>query len=130
MCTHLSTCIPSNEHKHIFMRMFLLTIHTYIQFSEYVINVRLQCDFMKYLFITSTHSTITHRSFHISSKLDFFIGVEMVMRHALICVKELFRSPLMTFILILMMYSNFSVTVYGAHDHVHIFSDFRLVNVY
>jgi hypothetical protein len=29
-----------------------------------------------------------------------------------------------------MMYNNFSVTVYGALDHVHIFSDFRLVNVY
>ena len=27
-------------------------------------------------------------------------------------------------------YSNFSVTVYGALDHVHIFSDFILVNVY
>jgi hypothetical protein len=30
----------------------------------------------------------------------------------------------------LMMYNNFSVTVYGALDHVHIFSDFPLVNVY
>jgi hypothetical protein len=29
----------------------------------------------------------------------------------------------------LMMYNNFSVTVYGALDHVHI-SDFLLVNVY
>jgi len=29
-----------------------------------------------------------------------------------------------------MMYNNFSVTVYGAVDHVHIFSDFRLVNIY
>jgi hypothetical protein len=40
------------------------------------------------------------------------------------------RSPLMTFMGPLMMYSNFSVTVYGALGHVHIFSDFRLVNVY
>ena len=36
----------------------------------------------------------------------------------------------MTFIGPLMMYDNISVTVYGALDHVHIFSDFRLVNVY
>ena len=36
----------------------------------------------------------------------------------------------MTFIRPLMMYNNFSVTVYGALDHVHIFSDFRLVNVH
>ena len=37
----------------------------------------------------------------------------------------------MTFIGPLMIYDNFSVTVYGALDHVHIiFSDFRLVNVY
>jgi hypothetical protein len=28
------------------------------------------------------------------------------------------------------MYNNFSVTVYGALDHVHIFSDFRLVYVH
>jgi hypothetical protein len=36
----------------------------------------------------------------------------------------------MTFIGPLMMYNNFSVTVYGAldHVHVHVFSDFRLVN--
>ena len=27
--------------------------------------------------------------FHISSKFDFFIGVDMVMCHALICVKEI-----------------------------------------
>jgi hypothetical protein len=32
----------------------------------------------------------------------------------------------MTFIGPLMMYNNFSVTVYGALDHVHIFSDFPL----
>jgi hypothetical protein len=30
--------------------------------------------------------------FHISSKFDFFIGVEMVMCHALICVKEIHQS--------------------------------------
>ena len=36
----------------------------------------------------------------------------------------------MTFIGPLVMYDNFSVTVYGALDHVHIVSDFRLVNVY
>ena len=36
----------------------------------------------------------------------------------------------MTLIGPLMMYNNFSVTVYGALNHVHIFSDFRLVNVY
>ena len=36
----------------------------------------------------------------------------------------------MTFIGPLMMYDNISVTVYGALDHVHIFSDFRFVNVY
>ena len=36
----------------------------------------------------------------------------------------------MTFMGPLMMYCNFSVTVYGALDHVHIFSDFRLVNVH
>jgi hypothetical protein len=36
----------------------------------------------------------------------------------------------MTFIGPLMMYNNFCVTVYGALNHVHIFSDFRLVNVY
>ena len=29
-----------------------------------------------------------------------------------------------------MMYDNIFVTVYGALDHVHIFSDVRLVNVY
>ena len=29
-----------------------------------------------------------------------------------------------------MMYDNFSVTVYGALDYVHIVSDFRLVNVH
>ena len=28
------------------------------------------------------------------------------------------------------MYNNVSATVYGALDHVHIFCDFRLVNVY
>ena len=28
------------------------------------------------------------------------------------------------------MFNNFSAMVYGALDHVHIFSDFRLVNVY
>jgi hypothetical protein len=39
------------------------------------------------------------------------------------------KGPLMTFIGPLMMYNNFSVTVYGALDHVHIFCDFRLVNV-
>jgi hypothetical protein len=33
----------------------------------------------------------------------------------------------MTFIGPLMMDSNFSYTVYGALDHVHIFSDFLLV---
>ena len=112
------------------MRLFLLTIHTYIQFSVYVINFRLQCDFIiKSPVYYFDARTITHKSFHISSKLDFFIGVEMVMRHAFICVIE-FRGPLMTSIWILMMYNNFSVTVYGAHDRVHIFSDFRLVNVY
>ena len=36
----------------------------------------------------------------------------------------------MTFMGPLMMYDNISVTVYGALDHVHIFSDVRLVNVY
>ena len=36
----------------------------------------------------------------------------------------------MTFIGPLMMYDNISVTVYGALDHIHIFSDFRLVDVY
>jgi hypothetical protein len=30
--------------------------------------------------------------FHISSKFDFFIGVDMVMCHALICVKEIHQS--------------------------------------
>jgi len=30
--------------------------------------------------------------FHISSKFDFFIGVDMVMSHALICVKEIHQS--------------------------------------
>ena len=30
--------------------------------------------------------------FHISSKFDFFIGVEMVMCHALICVKEIHQT--------------------------------------
>jgi hypothetical protein len=33
----------------------------------------------------------------------------------------------MPFIRPLMMYDNFSVTVYGAVDHVHILSDYRLV---
>ena len=41
-----------------------------------------------------------------------------------------FVNMWMTFIGPLMMYNNFSVTVYGALDHVYIFSDFRLVNVY
>ena len=36
----------------------------------------------------------------------------------------------MIFIGPLMMYNNFSVTVYGALDHVHTISDFRLVKVY
>jgi len=38
----------------------------------------------------------------------------------------------MSFIGPLMMYNNFSVTVYGALDHVHIYiySDFLLVNVF
>jgi hypothetical protein len=35
----------------------------------------------------------------------------------------------MTFIGPLVMYNNFSVTVYGALDNVHIISDFRHVNV-
>jgi len=30
--------------------------------------------------------------FHISSKFDFFIGLEMVMCHALICVKGIYQS--------------------------------------
>jgi hypothetical protein len=30
--------------------------------------------------------------FHISSQFDLFIGVDMVMCHALICVKEIYQS--------------------------------------
>ena len=52
---------------------------------------------MKSPVITSTGSIINtghnYRSFHISSKLDFFIGVEMVMcRYALIFVNEIHQS--------------------------------------
>jgi len=36
----------------------------------------------------------------------------------------------MTFIGPLIMHNNFFATVYEALDHVHIFSDFRLVNEY
>ena len=32
-----------------------------------------------------------HILFHISSKFDFFIGVDMVMCHSLICIKEIHR---------------------------------------
>ena len=30
--------------------------------------------------------------FHISSKFDFYIGVDMVMCHALLCIKEIHQS--------------------------------------
>ena len=48
------------------------------------------------IYILSTISNLgdnyQHMLFHISSKFDFFIGVEIVMCHALICVKEIHQS--------------------------------------
>jgi hypothetical protein len=53
------------------------------------------CDYFCLLFhlimINDLSSSIC-MLFHISSKFDFFIGVEMVMCHALICVKEIHQS--------------------------------------
>ena len=33
-----------------------------------------------------------HELFHISSNFDFFIGVDMIMCHVLICVKKIIQS--------------------------------------
>ena len=42
--------------------------------------------------LLSTMNKLYNNLFHISFKFDFFIGVEMVMCHALICVKEIYQS--------------------------------------
>jgi hypothetical protein len=47
--------------------------------------------------------------FHISSKFDFFIGVEMVMCHALICDKEIQQSLTFAGIIMLMTARGFRV---------------------
>jgi len=51
------------------------------------LEVYIQCSTV-YVLFRGTYTIL----FHISSKFDFFISVEMVMCHALICIKGIYQS--------------------------------------
>ena len=65
----ISSNIVSTTHTHTSLRLVVTLYPRFLQFVYIVIYL-----------------------LHIISKFDFFIGVDMVMCHALICVKEIHQS--------------------------------------